>query len=102
MTVFTINFLIEPLRYHKIRAAETGHAAHVLKTALYNNLPPFNLGGLKLLLSSLNAGLELLDVLLGLGHQGLFIIKLGRQHLGILLLVADGVLNVSLRLHLFP
>merc|ERR1712137_628869 len=33
--------------------------------------------GLKLLLGSLNTGLELLNVLLGLGHQGLLIIKLG-------------------------
>ena len=27
--------LIEPLRYHGMRAAETGHALHVLKTGLY-------------------------------------------------------------------
>merc|ERR1719158_1931545 len=51
---------------------------------------------LKLLLGSLNAGLELLDVLLGLGHKGLLIIKLGGQHEDILLLVSNGILNVSL------
>merc|ERR1719305_1542566 len=38
----------------------------------------------------------LLDVLLGLGHKGLLIIKLSRQHVDILLLVSNGVLNVSL------
>merc|ERR1712012_309536 len=52
--------------------------------------------GLKLLLCSLNTGLELLDVLLGLGHQGLFIIKLCRQHVDILLLGSNGVLNIPL------
>merc|ERR1712121_485207 len=51
---------------------------------------------LEFLLSSLNTGLEFLDVLLGLGNKSLLIIQLGRQHLGILLLVADGVLNISL------
>merc|ERR1719281_987470 len=51
---------------------------------------------LEFLLGSLNTGLEFLDVLLGLGNKRLLIIKLGRQHLGILLLVADGVLNISL------
>merc|ERR1719225_2283820 len=50
---------------------------------------------LKLLLSRLNASLQLLDVLLGLGHEGLLVIKLGRQHVHVLLLVSDGVLNVS-------
>merc|ERR1719367_38409 len=51
---------------------------------------------LQLLFSSLNTSLKFLDVLLGLGHQRLLIIKFGRQHLNILLLVANGVLNVSL------
>merc|ERR1719232_445259 len=51
---------------------------------------------LKLFFSSLNTGLKFLDVLLGLGHQRLFIIQLGRQHLDILFLVANSVLNVSL------
>merc|ERR1719454_2358371 len=50
---------------------------------------------LQLLLSGLNASLELLDVLLSLGHQGLFVIKLGRQHVSVLLLVGNHVLNVS-------
>merc|ERR1719367_845938 len=51
---------------------------------------------LQLFFSSLNTSLQFLDVLLGLGHQRLLIIKFGRQHLNILLLVANGVLNVSL------
>merc|ERR1719500_1985967 len=51
---------------------------------------------LKLLLSTLDTGLKLLDVLLGLGHKGLLIIKLSRQHVDILLLVSNGILNVSL------
>merc|ERR1719362_2358810 len=51
---------------------------------------------LQLLLSTLDTGLELLDVLLGLGHKGLLIIKLSRQHVDILLLVSNGILNVSL------
>merc|ERR1719443_452998 len=51
---------------------------------------------LQLFFSSLNTSLKFLDVLLGLGHQRLLIIKFGRQHLNILLLVANGVLNVSL------
>merc|ERR550532_3595765 len=50
---------------------------------------------LKLLLSGLNASLQLLDVLLSLGHQRLLVVKLGGQHVDILLLVSDGVLNVS-------
>merc|ERR1719356_78143 len=50
---------------------------------------------LEFLLGSLNTGLEFLDVLLGLGDQGLLIIKLGRQHLDILFLGGNGVLNVS-------
>ena len=35
MNAFSIISLIEPLRYHGMRAAETGHALHVLKTGLY-------------------------------------------------------------------
>merc|ERR1719454_1067045 len=50
---------------------------------------------LQLLLSGLNTSLQLLDVLLSLGHQGLLVVKLGGQHVDILLLVSDGVLNVS-------
>ena len=38
MAAFTIIFLMELLKYHQMRAAETGHALHVLKTALYR--PP--------------------------------------------------------------
>jgi len=51
---------------------------------------------LKLLLSSLNTGLEFLDVLLGLGNKGLLIIKLGGEHMNVLLLVGNGVLNIAL------
>merc|ERR1719443_268373 len=51
---------------------------------------------LQLFFSSLNTSLKFLNVLLGLGHQRLLIIQFGRQHLDILLLVANGVLNVSL------
>merc|ERR1712198_291473 len=51
---------------------------------------------LKLLFSSLNTGLELLDVLLGLGNKGLLIVKLRREHMDVLLLVGNGVLNISL------
>merc|ERR1719412_645392 len=50
--------------------------------------------GLQLLLSALNTGLQLLDVLLGLGNQRLLVIQLGRQHVDILLLGSDDVLNV--------
>merc|ERR1719367_493633 len=39
---------------------------------------------LQFLFSSLNTSLQFLDVLLGLGHQRLLIIQLGRQHLNIL------------------
>merc|ERR1719500_2662892 len=46
--------------------------------------------------AGLTLGLKLLDVLLGLGHKGLLIIKLSRQNVDILLLVSNGVLNVSL------
>ena len=35
MTALLIIFLIEPVIYHEMLAAETGHAKHVLKTALY-------------------------------------------------------------------
>merc|ERR1719447_1677314 len=44
---------------------------------------------LKLLFSSLNTGLELLDVLLGLGNKGLLIVKLRREHMDVLLLVGN-------------
>merc|ERR1719410_1702450 len=39
---------------------------------------------LQLLLSALNTGLQLLDVLLGLGNQRLLVIQLGGQHVDIL------------------
>merc|ERR1719410_2255848 len=51
---------------------------------------------LQLLLSALNTGLQLLDVLLGLGNQRLLVIQLGRQHVDILLLGSNDVLNVIL------
>ena len=35
MNAFSNSFLIEPLIYHKILTAQTGHALHVFKTALY-------------------------------------------------------------------
>ena len=38
MNAFSIISLIEPVRYHGMRAAETGHALHVLKTVLYAKL----------------------------------------------------------------
>merc|ERR1719412_1450515 len=50
--------------------------------------------GLQLLLSALNTGLQLLDVLLGLGYQRLLVIQLGGQHVDILLLGSNDVLNV--------
>merc|ERR1719428_2452764 len=50
---------------------------------------------LQLLLGRLNAGLQLLDVLLGLGHQGLPVIELGREQLSVLFLVGNHVLNLS-------
>ena len=40
MTDFSMIFLIEPLIYCIILAAQAGHAAHVLKTALYGSRPP--------------------------------------------------------------
>merc|ERR1719410_564296 len=51
---------------------------------------------LQLLLSALNTGLQLLDVLRGLGNQRLLVIQLGRQHVDILLLGSNDVLNVIL------
>merc|ERR1719412_1690768 len=50
--------------------------------------------GLQLLLSALNTGLQLLNVLLGLGNQRLLVIQLGGQHVDILLLGSNDVLNV--------
>merc|ERR1719367_2431474 len=52
--------------------------------------------GLQLLLHGLNAALDLLDSLLGLGNQVLLVIELGRQLSVVLLLVADGDLEVPL------
>merc|ERR1719225_2079648 len=51
---------------------------------------------LQLLLHGLNAALDLLDSLLGLGNQVLLIVELGRQLGVVLLLVADGDLEVPL------
>merc|ERR1719410_446353 len=51
---------------------------------------------LQLLLSTLDTGLQLLDVLLGLGNQRLLVIQLGGQHVDILLLGSNDVLNVIL------
>merc|ERR1719400_2955513 len=52
--------------------------------------------GLQLLLHGLNATLDLLDSLLGLGDQVLLVVELGRQLSIVLLLVADGDLEVPL------
>merc|ERR1719367_1170702 len=52
--------------------------------------------GLQLLLHGLNATLDLLDSLLGLGNQVLLVVKLGRQLSVVLLLVANGDLEVPL------
>merc|ERR1719225_177051 len=52
--------------------------------------------GLQLLLHGLNAALDLLDSLLGLGDQVLLVVELGRQLSVVLLLVADGDLEVPL------
>merc|ERR1719367_1342625 len=52
--------------------------------------------GLQLLLHGLNAALDLLDSLLGLGNQVLLVVELGRQLSVVLLLVADGDLEVPL------
>merc|ERR1719367_1755495 len=48
---------------------------------------------LKFLLHLLNSGLNLLDGLLDLGNQGLFILQLAHQTRGILLLALDGILK---------
>merc|ERR1719394_527136 len=48
---------------------------------------------LKFLLHLFNSGLNLLDGLLDLGNQGLFILQLAHQARGILLLVLDGILK---------
>merc|ERR1719336_3585754 len=52
--------------------------------------------GLKLLLHGLDAALDLLDSLLGLGNQVLLIVELSRQLSVVLLLVANGDLEVPL------
>merc|ERR1719189_888767 len=52
--------------------------------------------GLQLTLPTLNTGLQLLDVLLGLGNQRLLVIQLGGQHVDILFLGSNDVLNVIL------
>merc|ERR1719422_2426538 len=52
--------------------------------------------GLQLLLHGLNAALDLLNSLLGLGNQVLLVVELGRQLSVVLLLVADGDLEVPL------
>merc|ERR1719367_2759220 len=52
--------------------------------------------GLQLLFHGLNAALDLLDSLLGLGNQVLLVIELGRQLSVVLLLVANGDLEVPL------
>merc|ERR1719422_1430521 len=49
---------------------------------------------LELLLHLLNPGLDLLDGLLDLGHQGLLVLKLAHQARGILLLAANGILQL--------
>merc|ERR1719412_1059701 len=50
--------------------------------------------GLKLLLHLLNPGLDLLNGLLDLGHQGLLVLQLAHQARGILLLAANGILQL--------
>merc|ERR1719336_3771206 len=60
---------------------------------------PLSLGtslplSLKLLLHLLNPGLDLLDGLLDLGHQGLLVLELAHQARGILLLAANGILQL--------
>merc|ERR1719204_1672931 len=52
--------------------------------------------GLQLLLHGLNAALDLLDALLGLGNQVLLIVKLGGKLVVVLLLVGDGDLKIAL------
>merc|ERR1719281_877169 len=91
----------------ELHLGDSGSAGLVVSLTQLLNLPgevrplPLSLSSgltlsLQLLLGSLNTGLQLLDILLGLGHQGLLVIKLSGQHLRILLLVSDHVLNVSL------
>ena len=36
MNAFKVNFSIEPLIYHKILTAQTGHALHSFNTELYD------------------------------------------------------------------
>merc|ERR1719204_1592570 len=52
--------------------------------------------GLKLLLHGLDAALDLLDSLLGLGNQVLLIVELGSKLVVVLLLVGDGDLKITL------
>merc|ERR1719150_2924057 len=52
--------------------------------------------GLELLLHLLNPGLDLLDGLLDLGHQGLLVLQLAQEARGVLLLALDGVLQLLL------
>merc|ERR1711936_599956 len=85
-----------------------GGAAGLVKTLtklvdLPGKVGPLPLGlgaglalSLQLLLHGLNATLDLLDSLLGLGNQVLLIVELGRQLGVVLLLVADGDLKVPL------
>merc|ERR1719367_1617135 len=85
-----------------------GGTAGLIKTLTkLVNLPgkigplPLGLGaglalGLQLLLHGLDAALDLLDSLLGLGDQVLLVVELGRQLSIVLLLVADGDLKVPL------
>merc|ERR1719336_2352328 len=60
---------------------------------------PLSLGtslplSLKLLLHLLNPGLDLLDGLLDLGHQGLLVLELAHQSSAVLLLALDGALEL--------
>merc|ERR1719230_2448847 len=85
-----------------------GGAAGLVKTLtklvdLPGQVRPLPLGlgaslalGLQLLLHGLNAALDLLDSLLGLGNQVLLIVELSRQLSVVLLLVANGDLEVAL------
>merc|ERR1719410_1927454 len=52
--------------------------------------------GLEFLLHLLNPGLDLLDGLLDLGHQGLLVLQLAQEARGVLLLALDGVLQLLL------
>merc|ERR1719336_3549149 len=52
--------------------------------------------GLEFLLHLLNPGLDLLDGLLNLGHQGLLVLQLAQEARGVLLLALDGVLRLLL------